>query len=223
MRFAAPCVGHNVTKPSPHSDDPEQFSILSTLPPNQTSFEYLVSCWKRLNSQRSFLLRRGPTGSVSVVLSLNERNEPILILCTGFGEIRRSIGKTTRSGNQLCRSHVTRSKYVSTTENWVIDNYVHNPIISDRLCRKPLGAEELLPSLLALSSTSSIFSNSATSDPSILLDPQSELQVFLTDVAKRFDKDGLEDVLGGVVKSVAFSPALAGGMVSSRFLTGSPY
>jgi len=57
-----------VTKPSPHSDDLEQLSILSALPSDQTSFEYLVSCWKRLNSQRSLLLRRGPTGSVSFVL-----------------------------------------------------------------------------------------------------------------------------------------------------------
>jgi ubiquitin conjugation factor E4 B len=214
MRFAAPCVSHDVTKPSPHSDDPEQFSIISTLPPNQTSFEYLVSCWKRLNSQRSFLLRRGPTGSVSFMLSLNKRNELVLILGTGFGEIKRGIGKTTRSSDQLCWSHVARPNYVSTTEKWVIENYIRDLIISDHLCRKLLGASELLPSLLALSSTSSIFSNSATSDPTILLDPQSELQAFLTDVAKRFDKDGLEDVLGGVVRNVAFSPALAGGMVS---------
>lgn len=71
---------------------------------------------------------------------------------------------------------------------------------------------ELLPSLFALASSSSIFS-SASSDGTILLEPQSELEHFLTDIAKRFDKDGLEDVLGNLVRAVVFSPSLAGGMV----------
>jgi hypothetical protein len=139
----------------------------------------------------------------------------VFTLRTGFREIELSIGKTTRSGNHLYLCHVTRPNYVSTTEKWVIENYFYDLIISDRLCRKPLGASELLPSLLALSSTPSIYSIPATSDPRVLLDPESELQAFLTEVAKRFNKDGLEEVFGGVVRSVAYSPALVGGMVRS--------
>lgn len=76
---------------------------------------------------------------------------------------------------------------------------------------KPLGAEELLPSLYALASSTSVFSTSG--DAGTLLDPNSELEPFLIDIARRFDKDGLEEVLGGVVRLVAFSPGLAGGMV----------
>jgi hypothetical protein len=81
---------------------------------------------------------------------------------------------------------------------------------------KPLGAEELLPSLYALASSTSVFSTSG--DSGTLLDPNSELEPFLIDIAKRFDKDGLEEVLGGVVRLVAFSPGLAGGMVRSLFI-----
>lgn len=80
------------------------------------------------------------------------------------------------------------------------------------LSRKPLGASELLPSLYALAPSSSVYSTSTSSDPSVLLN-SSELEPFLTDIAKRFDKDGLEEVLGGVVRSIAFSPGLALGMV----------
>jgi hypothetical protein len=50
------------------------------------------------------------------------------------------------------------------------------------------------------------------------LNPNSELEPFLIDIAKRFDKDGLEDVLGGVVRAVVFTPNLAGGMVRVSFL-----
>lgn len=79
------------------------------------------------------------------------------------------------------------------------------------ICSRPLGAEELLPSLFALGSSTSVFP--ASDDSGTLLDPNLELGPFLLDIAKRFDKDGLEDVLGGVVRLVAFSPGLAAGMV----------
>jgi len=70
----------------------------------------------------------------------------------------------------------------------------------------------MLPSLYALGSSTSVFSTAG--DAGTLFDPGSELEPFLVDIARRFDKDGLEDVLGGVVRLVAFSPGLAGGMVS---------
>lgn len=51
------------------------------------------------------------------------------------------------------------------------------------------------------------------------MDPGSEIEPFLLDLVKRFDKDGLEDVLGGVVRLIAFSPGLAGGMVRVYLIT----
>lgn len=40
------------------SDDLEFLPVLASLPPQQTVFEYLVGCWKRLNQARSALNKR---------------------------------------------------------------------------------------------------------------------------------------------------------------------
>jgi ubiquitin conjugation factor E4 B len=40
------------------SDDPEELTVLAGLPSNQTSFEYLVECWKRCAVERAKLLSR---------------------------------------------------------------------------------------------------------------------------------------------------------------------
>ncbi|CDO71427.1 hypothetical protein BN946_scf184909.g21 [Trametes cinnabarina] len=40
------------------SDDLEFLPVLASLPPQQTVFEYLVDCWKRLNAARSTLLKK---------------------------------------------------------------------------------------------------------------------------------------------------------------------
>ncbi|KAF8315752.1 ubiquitin elongating factor core-domain-containing protein [Cantharellus anzutake] len=41
--------------PSYISDDPEIITVISSLPSEQTIFEYLVGCWKRINASRSAL------------------------------------------------------------------------------------------------------------------------------------------------------------------------
>ncbi|EEB99325.1 hypothetical protein MPER_01016, partial [Moniliophthora perniciosa FA553] len=45
--------------PQNMSDDLEFLPVLASLPPQQTIFEYLVGCWKRINSSRSALLKKG--------------------------------------------------------------------------------------------------------------------------------------------------------------------
>ncbi|KAG7088410.1 hypothetical protein E1B28_012407 [Marasmius oreades] len=45
--------------PQNMSDDLEFLPVLASLPPQQTIFEYLVGCWKRINSTRSALIKRG--------------------------------------------------------------------------------------------------------------------------------------------------------------------
>jgi hypothetical protein len=99
------------------------------------------------------------------------------------------------------------------SNGWVL---LINLTRSHTLDRKPLGAAELLPSLYGLAATPSIYS--AASESATLLNPTSELESFLADMVKRFDKDGLEDVLGDVVRQIVFSPNLAVGMVSYFFL-----
>ncbi|KAF9267408.1 ubiquitin conjugation factor E4 [Marasmius fiardii PR-910] len=45
--------------PQNMSDDLEFLPVLASLPAQQTIFEYLVGCWKRINSARSTLVKRG--------------------------------------------------------------------------------------------------------------------------------------------------------------------
>ncbi|KAK0464249.1 ubiquitin conjugation factor E4 [Desarmillaria tabescens] len=47
--------------PQQMSDDLEYMPVLVSLPPQQTVFEYLVGCWKRLNASRSALIKKGYT------------------------------------------------------------------------------------------------------------------------------------------------------------------
>ncbi|KAJ7250831.1 ubiquitin elongating factor core-domain-containing protein [Mycena haematopus] len=44
--------------PSNMTDDLDFLPVLASLPPQQTTFEYLVGCWKRLNSARSALMKK---------------------------------------------------------------------------------------------------------------------------------------------------------------------
>ncbi|EPT05311.1 hypothetical protein FOMPIDRAFT_1045367 [Fomitopsis schrenkii] len=44
--------------PSAMSDDLEYLAVIASLPPQQTGFEYLVGCWKRLNATRFALLKK---------------------------------------------------------------------------------------------------------------------------------------------------------------------
>lgn len=39
-------------------DDLDYLPVLASLPPEQTVFEYLVGCWKRLNVAKTALIRR---------------------------------------------------------------------------------------------------------------------------------------------------------------------
>ncbi|PCH40023.1 hypothetical protein WOLCODRAFT_88418 [Wolfiporia cocos MD-104 SS10] len=44
--------------PQTMSDDLEYLSVIASLPPQQTAFEYLVGCWKRLNTAKTSLLKK---------------------------------------------------------------------------------------------------------------------------------------------------------------------
>lgn len=168
-------IGRLELDPEAMSDDQEQVSVLTSLPPNQTTFEYLVDCWKRLNAQRHVTLKKGlQPNDLEKVNALLEKLRDLIISYAGLTLQEPTMFPQPQTG-------------------------------------KPLGAEELLPSLYALGTSTSVFSSSG--DAGTLLDPGSEVEPFLIDIAKRFDKDGLEDVLGGVVRLVVFSPSLAGGMV----------
>ncbi|CCA73755.1 related to UFD2-ubiquitin fusion degradation protein [Serendipita indica DSM 11827] len=170
-------IGRLELDPQRMSDDPEQISIMSSIPPEQTCFEYLVGCWKRLIGQRAAVIKRAPPEKdLEKAIALIEKLRELIISYCGL---------TMQDPSMFPQPNTT----------------------------KPLGGAELLPPLFALASANSVFSATSPMAQDLILDPSSELQPFLSDLAKRFHQDGLEEVLGGVVRSVAFSPHLAVGMV----------
>ncbi|CAG8659538.1 10237_t:CDS:10, partial [Acaulospora colombiana] len=168
-------IGRLELDPNSMSDDQEQLAVLASIPASQTSFEYLVGCWKRLNSQKASLSRKGlQPKELERANALLEKLRELVISYAGFTLQDPSMFPQPSNG-------------------------------------KPLGAAELLPSLYGLGSAPSIYS--VASESATLLNPTGELESFLLDLVKRFDKDGLEDVLGDVVRRIVFSPNLAVGMV----------
>ncbi|KAF7365176.1 U-box domain-containing protein [Mycena venus] len=67
------------------SDDLDFLPVLASLPPQQTTFEYLVGCWKRLNSARSALMKKAYS-PVDVQNALNrlEKVRELIISYTGL-------------------------------------------------------------------------------------------------------------------------------------------
>jgi ubiquitin conjugation factor E4 B len=65
--------------------DEEYRVFLSKVPTNQTVFEYLVGCWKRLNAAKSVLLKKGhPPVSIQKALELEEKMRHLLISYIGI-------------------------------------------------------------------------------------------------------------------------------------------
>ncbi|KAJ7644172.1 ubiquitin elongating factor core-domain-containing protein [Roridomyces roridus] len=71
--------------PSVMTDDTEYIVVIASLPPQQTTFEYLVGCWKRLNATRSALTKKGYS-PVDLQDALNrlEKVRELIISYTGL-------------------------------------------------------------------------------------------------------------------------------------------
>ncbi|KAJ7288279.1 ubiquitin conjugation factor E4 [Mycena rebaudengoi] len=71
--------------PAKMTDDLEFLAVLASLPPQQTTFEYLVGCWKRLNFARSALMKKAYS-PVDVQNALNrmEKVRELIISYTGL-------------------------------------------------------------------------------------------------------------------------------------------
>ncbi|KAJ6613305.1 ubiquitin elongating factor core-domain-containing protein [Mycena sp. CBHHK59/15] len=71
--------------PSRMTDDLEYLPVLASLPAQQTTFEYLVGCWKRLNSSRSALLKKAYSPvDVQNALTRLEKVRELIISYTGL-------------------------------------------------------------------------------------------------------------------------------------------
>ncbi|KAH9480417.1 Ubiquitin conjugation factor E4 [Psilocybe cubensis] len=71
--------------PQTMTDDLEYLPVLVSLPPQQTVFEYLVGCWKRLNAARSTVMKTGyaPADSLKALDQL-EKVRQLVISYSGY-------------------------------------------------------------------------------------------------------------------------------------------
>ncbi|KAG2356286.1 ubiquitin elongating factor core-domain-containing protein [Suillus spraguei] len=65
------------------SDDLEYVSVLASLPP-QSVFEYLVGCWKRINTAKSILLKKNPVSETQQATALLDKLRDLIISYTGL-------------------------------------------------------------------------------------------------------------------------------------------
>ncbi|KAL6304363.1 ubiquitin conjugation factor E4 [Sparassis latifolia] len=71
--------------PQGMSDDLGYLSVIASLPPQQTVFEYLVGCWKRLNTTRSALLKKSyPPVERQKALNVLEKLRDLVISYAGL-------------------------------------------------------------------------------------------------------------------------------------------
>ncbi|KAF8964409.1 ubiquitin elongating factor core-domain-containing protein [Flammula alnicola] len=71
--------------PQNMTDELDYLPVLVSLPPQQTVFEYLVGCWKRLNTARSAVMKKGYVPSDSLkALDLLEKVRTLVISYSGY-------------------------------------------------------------------------------------------------------------------------------------------
>ncbi|EJD50679.1 hypothetical protein AURDEDRAFT_112253 [Auricularia subglabra TFB-10046 SS5] len=154
--------------PNVMSDDPEVLQIAASLPADQTVFEYLVACWKRVNAARPALIKKNYT--------------------------REDVAKAMPAIDKLRELIIS---YVGLT--------LQSPDMFPQPSARQTGHVELVDALMKMSS----FTGSLLSVGSSVLLPPGDIEVFIGDLGRRFEGDGLEEVLGPVVELVAWkNPAL---------------
>ncbi|KIY63497.1 hypothetical protein CYLTODRAFT_493873 [Cylindrobasidium torrendii FP15055 ss-10] len=71
--------------PNDMTDDLEYMPVLASLPAKQTVFEYLVGAWKRLNSTRALLIKKGYIpGEAQAALEKLDKLKELIISYAGF-------------------------------------------------------------------------------------------------------------------------------------------
>ncbi|KAH9841644.1 ubiquitin elongating factor core-domain-containing protein [Rhodofomes roseus] len=71
--------------PQSMSDDLEYLAVIASLPPQQTVFEYLVGCWKRLNVNRSIITKKNyPPVQAQQATDILEKLRDLIISYAGL-------------------------------------------------------------------------------------------------------------------------------------------
>ncbi|KAF8843284.1 hypothetical protein BDN67DRAFT_946028 [Paxillus ammoniavirescens] len=70
--------------PNAMSDDLDYVAVLASLPAQMTVFEYLIGCWKRVNSARTNLMKKNPVNEVQQASAVLEKIRNLVISYAGL-------------------------------------------------------------------------------------------------------------------------------------------
>ncbi|KAG6820711.1 hypothetical protein H0H93_012764 [Arthromyces matolae] len=182
--------------PSSMSDDLEYLPVIASLPPQQTTFEYLVGAWKRVNATKSAL--------------------------TKSKEINQATQGYSPSDTQtaLLRLEKLRELLVS-----YIGLTLQEPEMFPQPQGRPLGPLELVTPLLSLSALSGPLFSAPTSSPNALTASDIE-QFLQDLARRFEPDNEIDDILGPVVRELVFHESLfrpeglGGGDASWRGVVG---
>lgn len=111
--------------PSNISDDPEQITVVATLPPNQTAFEYLGGAWRRERQERVRVVAKKVQICYQILASwianpsrsrMRIRKRPR----SGSRRSRRSRHYSCRTWVSFCRTRACFRKTTSGAHNMLI-------------------------------------------------------------------------------------------------------
>lgn len=146
------------------SDDGEMLTVIASLPPNQTTFEYLIGSWKRVKAESKIFSK------FSYNQSEMERGQAVL-----------------HKLNDLIMSY--------------LGLVVQDPTMFIQTSEKPSGAIEMLQILIPDEGSADPFNSNNQKLLSPELENVSPVDL-LSNLVKRFDGDGLEDVISPVIQLI---------------------
>lgn len=198
-----------------YRDDLDYLPVLASLPPQQTVFEYLVGCWKRLNSSRLALTKKV---NLDHLHHLAENMKRLQLVRTGISTDGNAA--SIRQARDFAASHyqlywldttgtrdVPSTRRASSRSSQSISSMLTSSLLWLSIHRRAIGAPELVGPLLSLSSLSAPLSAPSTSS-TVTLAPI-HIEPFLQDLAKRFEPDDeIDGVLGPVVTHLCFHESL---------------
>ncbi|KAG6864495.1 hypothetical protein C0991_009113 [Blastosporella zonata] len=192
--------------PGTMSDDLDYLPVLASLPPQQTTFEYLVGAWKRVNAAKSALMKKGCHAGCCSMLEISNHY------------VQAYSPPDTQAA--VVRLEKLRELIISYT-----GLTLQEPEMFPQPSGRPIGPPELVVPLLSLSALSGPLLSTPTASPNALT--PSDIEQFLQDLARRFEPDDeLDSVLGPVVKALLFHESLfrpeglGGGDASWRGVVG---
>ncbi|CAO1625779.1 unnamed protein product [Sympodiomycopsis kandeliae] len=149
---------------SPMTDDDVYSKSIEAIPKDETSWDYLIGCWKRC-SKEGPKAKKGLGSYAPEALSILDSISSLIVSYAGLLLTSPDMFPNHTKNNQVISPHV------------------------------------LVPSILNLSGVATLEGQASTSTSWATLD-QNEIPQFLEQLAKRFDGDGLEDIIGPALTEI---------------------